>query len=158
MKHISYFVLIMLLFSCSAVRTTQDNINVQAPVIIYRTVNDYYNNVPIMLNEKKDRVISYPAPSDLVRDGHPTLPIKLANGYLLDLRGLGKNSAFTKYTYEDYTSLDAPPSTEELLNSIIDKDPFESLYNCGKRGIYNNLEKELNKKIRHGLKDCKLLK
>lgn len=126
----------------------------QAPVIIYRTKADFYSNVPVILNEEKTKIISYPAPSDLLFNGELLLPAHLKDGYLLDRRGLNVNAAFTSYTFEAYSALENPPSLDELFNSIVEKDPFESIYHCGQNASFVNLEKELNRRIRRGMRDC----
>lgn len=63
---------------------------------IYRTNGDYRDKVPVNLDAARSTVVSYPAPTDLT-----ALPVQLADGYLLDLRGIGPNTAFTSYTYAE---------------------------------------------------------
>lgn len=92
--------------------------------VIYKTKKDYNNLVPITLDASHTKVISYPAPSDLV-NAKPTL---LADGYLLDNRGIGVNSVFTGFTYDEYAALPQAPSIEELLASVVDFDPFVEIY------------------------------
>lgn len=83
---------------------------------IYRTNGDYIDNVPIQMNADRTAIVSYPAPSDL---SDSSKPLQLADGYLLDRRGIGLNSAFTSYTYDEYMHLPSPPSLEELKLHII---------------------------------------
>ncbi len=149
--------ILIVVISCKATKDTRMTPFAQAPVIIYRTTSDYYDKVPVTLNAARDRVISYPAPSDLVTEGKLALPVKLAKGYLFDRRGVGTNTAFTSYTYEQYVALDSPPSPVRLFEAVIDTDPFESIYNCGKAGEFHDPVKELNRMIRKGLKNCKSL-
>jgi len=61
------------------------------------------------------------------------LPTLLHEGYLLDNRGLGKNVAFVKINYEDYSKLQTVQTLKELNNLIIDKNPLIELYDCGIR-------------------------
>lgn len=99
--------------------------------LIYKTKADYSQNVPVLLSADKKHIVSYPAPSDLKHaDGYAT-PIPLANGYLLDRRGISPNVAFLKYTYREYAALPAAPSPATLFDSIIDTDPLVELWNCG---------------------------
>lgn len=84
--------------------------------VVYRTSGDYDNNVPITLNAAGDGVVSFPAPSDL---SESSTPLKLNGGYLLDRRGIGRNTVFTTWTYKDYMALKKAPSTDELLKSVI---------------------------------------
>jgi hypothetical protein len=129
----------------------------QAPVIVYKTVADFDHNVPVTLNETKDKIVNYPAPSDLFYEGELSLPVRLKQGYLLDRRGIGPNTAFTSYTYEEYSKLEAAPSLQELFDSIIGKEPFESVYNCGTRDAYGELVGDLNRKIKEGFPGCEEL-
>ena len=119
-------------------------------MIVYKTSADYLNKVPIALNEDGTKVMSYPAPSDLRFGEDLAMPVQLKKGYLLDMRGVQPNTAFTSYTYEEYFALDAAPSPQELLDKVIDPDPFTEMYQCGKHGEFTDLEKELNKLIKDG--------
>ncbi len=125
------------------------------PVIIYKTTKDYYKNVPVAMSEDKSSIVSYPDITDVFYQGEPAYPTRLAGGYLLDNRGIGINSAFIKYTYEEYSRLSATPSPETLYNLIIDKNPFTEIYllTCKKD------TSEINKLIFSGLKEnCKKIK
>lgn len=84
--------------------------------VIYKTNGNYNNNVPITLNASGSAIFSYPAPSDITST---STPLQLTGGYLLDRRGLGKNTAFTTYTYSEYSRLQSAPSIAELYKAII---------------------------------------
>jgi len=127
----------------------------QAPLIIYKTSADYNNKVTITLNEEGDQVKSFPAPSDLFTNGILAVPVKLKKGYLLDQRGIHPNSAFTSFTYEEYRNLDTAPSPTELLNSVIDSDPFLEMYDCGKWSEFRDSLKKINRIITQDFKGCK---
>jgi hypothetical protein len=142
---------VSLMISCKSTGHTSAVLEEETRVVIYKTRTNHYHQVPITLNEGKDKVSSFPHPSDLFYEGKLALPVKLKDGFLLDRRGISIHTAFTSYTYEVYSKLDAPPSPEELLKSVIDSDPFEVFYDCGKAGSYNNLVKELNQKIAEGM-------
>lgn len=158
MRRYIILAIIPLVLSCNAGRTGRIDMAAHAPVIIYKTKADYFHNVPIVLNKEKDRVVSYPAPSDLKVNGEFLTPVKLVKGFLLDRRGVNENTVFTSLTYETYSKLVSAPSTEELLESVIDTEPFICIYNCGKRSEYESLVKEINRIIRGGLKECEKLK
>ncbi|PKL85903.1 MAG: hypothetical protein CVV22_05055 [Ignavibacteriae bacterium HGW-Ignavibacteriae-1] len=114
------------------------------PTLVYKTKNDYNNLVPVILNDDKTEIVSYPHPNDLkLDDGFPN-PTILNNGYLLDNRGIGKNVAFLKLTYKEYSELPNPPTLTELYNYIIDKDPLTELCNCGNKSAFTDIEKQLN--------------
>ena len=83
---------------------------------VYRTNGNYNDNVPIQVADDGKTLISFPAPTDI---DNQTKPLPLADGFLLDRRGISTDSRFTTYTYADYSALQAPPSIENLLKSII---------------------------------------
>jgi len=118
--------------------------------IIYKTRGDYKLLVPVIMNDDKTEIISYPAPGDLKYKGKPAIPTELNDDFLLDNRGITKNAAFTSYTYEEYMALDKTPSKEELMSLIIDADPIDIMYNCGKRAAYQDEVNELNTIIQSG--------
>lgn len=96
--------------------------------VVYRTTMDYDNHVPITMNDARTEIVSYPAPSDLLSPNGYATPIALADGYLLDRRGVTKNTVFLDYTYEEYAALRSTPSRTELTNHIIDKRPIAEMY------------------------------
>jgi len=98
------------------------------PTVIYKTNGDYYYNVPINLSADKEKIVSYPAPTDIKIGGELALPTKLAKEYLLDNRGIVVNSVFTKYTYSEYATLTHSPSLDDLKQSVIDKNPFSEIW------------------------------
>lgn len=124
-----------LLASCSSTKTVQQDdapLPVDAPVmapehivgregsyipraLIYRTNGDYADNVPITVNAAGDQIVSFPAPSDL----RGATPVPLADGWLLDRRGVGLNTRFTTFTYKEYSEMPSAPSIEQLLHSVI---------------------------------------
>lgn len=84
--------------------------------VIYKTDGDYRDNVPVTLNAAGTALISFPAPTDITDF---STPLPLADGYLLDRRGVSENSRFTRYTYAQYRALPAPPAPAALIDSII---------------------------------------
>lgn len=125
--------------------------------IVYKTTRDYYNNIPVIMNEAHTEIISYPSPTDIYFNGELALPTRLADGYLLDNRGIGANVAFLDYTYEEYRELDKTPDSGELVKHIIDKDPLVEAWNCGLRSQYKDEVQELNQRIKSGFAGCKAL-
>jgi hypothetical protein len=122
-----------------------------APLIIYKTNADYYQNVAVTLNDEKTDIVSYPDIVDVYYNGKLAYPTKLENGYLLDNRGISKNTAFLKYTYDEYSKLPATPSKDDLLKMIIGKNAVTELYNCNK--LPKNNIQLLNDAIKKGLPD-----
>lgn len=157
MKQIALYILMAMILSCNASKLSNESAKAQAPVFVYKTKADYSRLVPVTLNEAGDKIVSYPAPSDLFKDGILATPVLLDNGYLLDQRGIRPGTAFTSYTYEAYSQLESAPPIKDLLASIIDPDPFEALYDCGNMSQFKNIEADLNKLIRKKFKGCKSL-
>jgi hypothetical protein len=100
------------------------------PVLIYKTKEDFNDKVPIMLSADGKSIVSYPDIRDVYFGGELAYPTALANGYLLDNRGIGLNVAFMDYTYEQYSKLEQTPTPEELIKHIIEKDPLLELFSC----------------------------
>ena len=158
-------ILILMLLSCHSSKTAaltsaemkdKDILFTPGPAaLVYKTRKDYAKHVPILMNESKTKIISYPAPADIYYNGKLAYPTPLQNGYLLDNRGINKNIAFLNYTYEEYSKLKAMPSVAELEARIIDKHPLTELWNCGSRLQYKNEVKELNELIEAGFPMCK---
>lgn len=119
-------------------------------VLIYKTSADYQQHVPVILSPDKKSLVSYPAPGDVFFKGDLAYPLQLVDGYLLDRRGIGKDCAFLKWTYYEYSRLAATPTQEEIMKMILDDDPLTELYNCGKQSKYQQIETELNQLISEG--------
>lgn len=126
--------------------------------VIYKTTKDYYYHVPVIMNNSRTEIVSYPAPQDLYYNGKPAYPTRLANGYLLDNRGIGAYVAFLSYTYEEYSKLGKTPSMKELKEHILDKYPLTEAWNCGLRSQYKDEVNELNRRIESGFSGCKPIK
>lgn len=124
-----------------------------APLIIYKTTRDYSNNIPVVLNDTKDKIISYPAISDIYLNGEFAKPNNLSNDFMLDNIGIFPGSVFTSYTFEEYSKLDNIPTLKEFTDRIIDKDPITEMYNCGKRTDFETTA-ELNNLIKNNLNKC----
>lgn len=128
------------------------------PTYIYKTKGDYNNLVPVILSDDKSTITSYPHPEDLYYKGELAIPVELADGYLLDNRGISENVAFINITYEDYSKLKTTPSADSLITLIIDNNPLVKLYNCGNRHQYKDEIAQLNKIIEEGhLVNCKMV-
>lgn len=136
------------------VHTTPSAHKVSSPIVyIYKTRKDYSRLVPVLMDETRTRIVSYPAPTDLKTNGKLAYPTPLENGYWLDNRGISPHAAFLSYTYEEYSQMKEPPAMDDLLSHIADKDPFTYIQACGRRADYKDIVKELNEYIRErGLK------
>jgi len=98
----------------------------------------------VILTPDKSSIASYPGIRDVTSGNGFLYPTLLANGYLLDNRGIGPDVAFISYTYEEYSKLTETPDTRELYKLIVDKEPLLEMYNCGNKNQYNELVKTLN--------------
>ena len=127
---------------------------INGPVIVYKTRGDFYNNVPVIMSDDKMSVVSYPDIKDISKNGKLTYPTYLSNGYLLDHRGINKNVAFLKLTYEEYSKLPSTLRKEEVLSMIIERNPLLEMYSCDNLQIENT--DKINGLIQDGLpKLCK---
>lgn len=163
-------IILTLLFSCKANKKAKNNTNETVevtpeftpgpPTMVYKTKKDYQNNVPIILSDDGNQIVSYPDPKDLGIAEDYSTPLMLEKGYLLDNRGINLKVAFLKLTYKEYAALDSTPSLTQLNEWIIDKDPLVELCDCGNRQKFNEPEAQLNKLIKDKAlrKKCKVLK
>lgn len=87
-----------------------------ARATVYRTSVPVDSFVAISLNDARTAVQSFPAPSDV---SAASVPLQLPDGWLLDRRGIGPNTAFIRMTYTQYAALPTAPSTAELMRLII---------------------------------------
>ncbi|MCO6495812.1 MAG: hypothetical protein J5I91_09065 [Bacteroidetes bacterium] len=117
------------------------------PTFIYKTKKDYGNLVPVIMNDSKTEIISYPHPTDLYPADMLLLPTQLNGGYLLDNKGINANVAFLNITYQEYAKLVDPPSMEEMKSMLLDINPLTELCDCGNRNAFDNVEKQLNELI-----------
>lgn len=126
-------------------------------VLVYKTKGDYKTLVPIILNEEKTKIMAYPDPKDLITGSGLSLPVSLHKGYLMDRRGIDRQSAFIKMTYKRYSQLKKTPTPDELFAQIVDNDPLTEMYNCGPRNDQKNSVKLINEYIDKGIlnKKCR---
>lgn len=123
--------------------------------VVYKTIRDFSDYVPVILDARHEHIVSYPAPSDLYYQGRLAKPTALAGGYWLDNRGINEHVAFLDYTYEEYSALDKAPAMEQLESCIMERYPLVEMYVCGKREGYTDEVAELNALIKAGFKGCR---
>ena len=157
--------LILSVFGCKTKKQMTDNNGFTPsykpgpPTIVYKTKKDYYDKVPVILNDEKTKIVAYFSPKDFIRNGKVVYPTKLENGYLLDNIGITKNVAFTSFTIETYTKSMRPITVKQLYNNIIDKDPLLEMYDCGNRNTIKDPVNTINNLIKNSqLTRCKKLK
>lgn len=167
MKKLILILSIIILASCSSVKQNKItmgskekdkvilNFKAGPQTIIYKTSKNYNKLVPVILSDDKTKIVSYPHPKDIYLNGNFSYPTELQKGYLLDNRGINKNVAFLKITYEEYSNYKNAPSPNELYEKILDKDPLIEIYNCGNRLTFKNEIEDLNRLIESdGLELC----
>lgn len=121
---------------------------------IYKTNGDYNDNVPVSLNADGTMITSFPAPTDLTER---STPVVLADGWLLDRRGIGANTVFTRYTYGEYMKLPQVPA--DLMDAIIPGSRVTEIVELplGMTEAFND-PALCDKYINDGLKGCTILK
>jgi hypothetical protein len=119
-----FFLLIILVFSCDWI-FRPGPCDTSGPLIVYKTKQDYSNNITIQLSKDKKKVTCTPGPQDAASQR----PIQLADGYLLK-RMCG--NAVTSITYEDFIKSTTSYTSAEWLSLVIDTDPYLEKYECCK--------------------------
>lgn len=150
-----------ILFAVHACKNhTQENVSYSGePTTVYKTKADYSKNVAVTMNDAKTAIVAYPAPADVYRNGKLAYPTALESGYWLDNRGIGPNTVFLKWTYDEYAKQTEVPSLNLMQEAIIDKDPFLEIYNLGDRSRFKDEVSEINSIIKKGaLKKFKKVK
>ncbi len=125
----------------------QRSLQATAPLILYKTKADYSSRVPVRLSSDKKRIVAFPAPQDVKKGELWLTPISMHKGYWLDRQGVGPTTAFLNITYPEYAALLSTPTPEELMQNILENEPFVEMYDCGKAGDYKDPEKTLNTAI-----------
>ncbi|MDE6113883.1 MAG: hypothetical protein K2G49_02330 [Muribaculum sp.] len=123
--------------------------------IVYKTNGNFNDNVPVTLNADRKEIVSFPAPGDINQE---SAPLPLTEGFLLDRRGINENSAFTRYTYEEYSALRQAPSIEMLKSSIIGGAEVTEIIQLPITAAEAaNDTAKCNNFIRNGFPDCNML-
>ena len=89
----------------------------------FRMSGDYADNVAVTVGADGN-LTYFPDPKDITADSEP---LNLGNGWWLNRQGLGKNSVFTKYKFDEYAELPQVPSLQQLKNAIIPGARFNQI-------------------------------
>ena len=117
------------------------------PCLVYKTKQDYFNKVPVVLSPDRTRIVSFPDPADLrLSDGYP-YPVKLDSGYLLDRRGISPFVAFLAISYDEYAAFTTAPTVNYLAGRILDDDPLKEMYECAVNYNDSDVVSSLNRLI-----------
>lgn len=131
--------------------TLPDDIHVNIPVssIIYKASPEYARNVPVGVTPSGSAVIYVPSPSEA-----KVAPVQLADGYWLATIPVGKQTAFTDYTFAEYSKLAKAPSASEILGHVIkDARPTAIV----RLPVETADTVVINRLIREGLPGCKVI-
>lgn len=138
---------ILLTTSCSVQKPghSQD----KAPVLIYKTKEDYRHLVSVQLSEDGRSLVAFPAPSDVASQR----PLELVDGYLLKRM---PGNVFLSLSIEDYAARSRTYGAEELYTLIVDRQPYLEIYDCSSCATGDTAS--VNQLIRQGrLGECKSL-
>lgn len=169
MRIIAIIAVFALLSSCSTSKTGNNNSNTLnfqpnfapgPPTIVYKTIEDVNDLVPVLLNEEKTRIISYPSKNDIKTGVNYKTPTVLKQGWLLDEKGINQNVAFLSLNYIEYSKLDSLPSIDSMFKLIVNFNPIDKMCNCGNRISIPNPIEQLNELIESDRieKVCKVIK
>lgn len=156
-------VIALLMFTtCSNKTNIQDGGNEiimpEPPVIIYKTSGNFTENVAVSLTDEGDGLKSFPAPADIRARLNTVSPVKLHNGFLYDRQGIGENTAFLNYTFEEYSKLRTTPKASELFDEIKERDAITEIYRCPFKRSDPELVNKLNQLINDGrFEQCQAL-
>lgn len=137
---------------------TGQTVSMVQPLIVYKTTADYRHNTPITLDQEGTAVAGYPAPRDLLKGTELRTPLPLADGYLMDRRGIGPSTAFISLTYQQYANLQTTPTSEELSKLIVDRHPIAEMWRCERKSSDSLNVQYSNDLINKGLLPQKCLK
>lgn len=94
--------------------------------VVYKTNGDYNNYVTVVVTDDGNGLITYPAPGDV---GEQSVPTVVADGWLWDHRGgIGPNTRFLTYTYNEYHALPEAPTVAQLMDAIIPQARVTAAY------------------------------
>lgn len=153
-------------FACTMCKVPQNTatpdrtVSMVQPLVVYKTTADYHHNTPITLNQEGTAIVGYPAPRDVMMGTELRTPIELADGYLLDRRGIGPTTAFLSLTYQEYAKLPTAPPAEELSRLIIGRNAIKEMWRCERKSSDSLNVQYANELINKGLlpKKCHKLK
>ncbi len=82
----------------------------------FKPGGDYAGNVMVTLSPDLREVISYPECNEV---DSSMAPVKLARGYYLDRGGVGPNTVFLRWTYDEYSRLPETPTPSQIIEAVI---------------------------------------
>lgn len=82
----------------------------------FKMNGNYSDNVAVTI-DASGNLIYYPGPGDI---SAASRPVELGDGWFLNNQGLGPNSVFTSWTFDEYARLGTAPAPQEIKNHIIE--------------------------------------
>jgi len=82
---------------------------------LFKMSGDYANNVAVTFGPDGN-LTYFPAPTDLSAE---SVPAEVGEGWWLNRQGLGPNSVFTKFTFDEYRALKTVPTPDEIKAAVI---------------------------------------
>ena len=145
-------VIVMIAIACSgrkpeSVTTVSSTTGTAVPgpsVKLYQLHGEWHNNVPVTLTDDGSSIVAYPSPTDVRK---MEKPVKLKDGWWMDVRMINKNTAFLDMEMKDYGALKQSMSLENMMSHIVSKKPFVRLYDCGVRDKSKDQADEFMKRI-----------
>lgn len=116
-------VVLLLLIRCDWIPIIPGPCDASGPVIVYKTKQDYSNNLTVQLSKDGKSVTAYPGKQDAIRQR----PVALANGYLLKRMA---GDVVLSLTIDEYSNSSKDYSSAEFMGLIIDRDPYLEKYEC----------------------------
>jgi len=137
------FIYVSFLMSCGIGRC-----DAIGPVEVYKTKGEYSNLITVNLSRDGKKITARPG-ENYVQNQRP---IPLANGYLKKRMA---GNVFLSITIDEFSNPNNHYSEEDLLNAVLDKDPYTEYYSiCG--CLVEGDTAEINNIIREGkLSDCR---
>jgi len=138
---ISILILSITLFGCVSKKKNASNgpdsigtSQALAHQYIYKQKYDFSEKLPVVLSEDKQLILAYPDPLDVSLDTLIRCPVKLFKDYWFDRIGIGVNTGYVDILLRDYARLAEPPRMEFMRSKLIEKEPFQEVWDCGIRG------------------------
>lgn len=115
--------------------------------MVYKVKKPFHGFVPVVLNEDKSDIISYPGKEDALHILERGIALQLQEDYWLDKQGIQAHSVFLSKTLEEWKNLTVIPTPREMMALIQIQEPFAELCDCGNAYTFKNIEQELNQLI-----------
>ena len=83
--------------------------------------------------------------------------MRLSGGYLLDRRGVSANTAFTRWTYREYSAMESAPTASEIVAAILPGARVTEIYQMPFAASAPDAAARCDSLIAEGLPGCRLI-